>query len=84
MDEIKLKPCPFCGGEADINVDHEAIEDTENATGRIPWYAIGAAQHLGLHICQKKRVKPGIGGLSMAKAVLISIRPEWRNGNGFT
>lgn len=28
-DEIKLKPCPFCGGEAEINVDHEAVEDTE-------------------------------------------------------
>lgn len=20
MDEIKLKPCPFCGGEAEINM----------------------------------------------------------------
>ena len=29
MDEIKLKPCPFCGGEAEINVDREAVEDTE-------------------------------------------------------
>lgn len=28
-DEIKLKPCPFCGGEAEINVDHEEVEDTE-------------------------------------------------------
>lgn len=28
-DEIKLKPCPFCGGEAEINVDYEAVEDTE-------------------------------------------------------
>lgn len=28
-DEIKLKPCPFCGGEAKINVDHEEVEDTE-------------------------------------------------------
>ena len=29
MDEIKLKPCPFCGGKAEINVDREAVEDTE-------------------------------------------------------
>lgn len=28
-DEIKLKPCPFCGGEAEIHVDHEEVEDTE-------------------------------------------------------
>lgn len=28
-DEIKLKPCPFCGGEAEINVEHEEVEDTE-------------------------------------------------------
>lgn len=28
-DEIKLKPCPFCGGEAEINVDREEVEDTE-------------------------------------------------------
>lgn len=21
MDEVKLKPCPFCGGEADCNND---------------------------------------------------------------
>lgn len=25
----ELKPCPFCGGKAYINVDHEAVEDTE-------------------------------------------------------
>lgn len=25
----KLKPCPFCGGDAEINVDHEGVEDTE-------------------------------------------------------
>ena len=25
-----------------------------------------------------------MGGLTMAKAVLISIRPEWRNSNGLT
>lgn len=24
-----LKPCPFCGGQADISVDHEAVKDTE-------------------------------------------------------
>ena len=29
MDKIKLKPCPFCGGEAEINIDREAVEDTE-------------------------------------------------------
>ncbi len=29
MEEIELKPCPFCGGEAEINVDREAVEDTE-------------------------------------------------------
>lgn len=39
MEEIELKPCPFCGGEAEINVDREAVEDTENGIGRIPWYA---------------------------------------------
>ena len=38
----------------------------KNGIGRIPWYAIGAAQHLGLHISQKKRVKRGIGGLNMS------------------
>ena len=26
---IELKRCPFCGGEAHISVDHEAIVDTE-------------------------------------------------------
>jgi predicted transcriptional regulator len=49
----------------------------KNGIGRIPWYAKGAAQHLGLHICPKKHVRLGTGGLTMAKAVLISIRPEW-------
>ncbi len=24
-----LKQCPFCGGQADISVDHEAVKDTE-------------------------------------------------------
>jgi hypothetical protein len=38
----------------------------KNGIGRIPWYAKGAAQHLGLHICPKKRVKLGTGGLSMS------------------
>lgn len=26
---IELKPCPFCGGKAELNVDPEAIADTE-------------------------------------------------------
>ena len=39
----------------------------KNGIGRIPWYAIGAAQHLVLHISQKKRVKRGIGGLNMSE-----------------
>ena len=26
----KLKPCPFCGGEASLSVDTEAVRDTEN------------------------------------------------------
>ena len=25
----KLRPCPFCGGQADISIDPEAVVDTE-------------------------------------------------------
>ena len=25
----ELKPCPFCGGEAVISVDPDAVEDTQ-------------------------------------------------------
>ena len=27
-NNIELKPCPFCGGEAFLNFDPEAVEDT--------------------------------------------------------
>lgn len=26
---VELKPCPFCGGEASINFDSEAIVDSQ-------------------------------------------------------
>lgn len=26
----QLKQCPFCGGEASLSVDTEAVRDTEN------------------------------------------------------
>jgi hypothetical protein len=48
----------------------------KNGIGRIPWYAIGAAQHLGLHISQKKRVKRGIGGLNMSDYISLEAMSE--------
>lgn len=29
MNEIKLKPCPFCGGEASYSFDPDGTVDTE-------------------------------------------------------
>lgn len=37
MEEIRLKPCPFCGGEASYVFDPEGIKDTE---GRMWAYQI--------------------------------------------
>lgn len=30
MSEQKLKPCPFCGGKANLSIDPEGTRDTEN------------------------------------------------------
>lgn len=32
MSEVKLLPCPFCGGEARISVDTDAISDSKGRT----------------------------------------------------
>lgn len=36
-----LKPCPFCGGEARINSDHEAVRDTE---GHLWAFTVGCSK----------------------------------------
>ena len=56
----------------------------KEGTGRTLWYAIGAAQHLGLHICLKKHVKRGTGGSEMAEPKKPFYRDrKWKLGGSF-
>lgn len=42
MSEIKLKPCPFCGGEANIQLDINERYDSDYEDYReIEMYAVG-------------------------------------------
>ena len=47
MSEIKLKPCPFCGGEARINKGHSRLAE---------WYTVSCSK---CHVTQTVRyIKP--------------------------
>ena len=99
MSEIKLNPCPFCGGKISLvlcddegNLHDEAYREhpysldlcfttltrkTRNARLQAMSAMVGFWAVCIFTTRKNKLLKHGTGGLTMAKAVLISIRPEW-------
>lgn len=58
---IDLKPCPFCGGQAEISVDPEAVIDTQGRKWAYTAVCERCCEHLDLHIRRIKHRKRGTG-----------------------
>lgn len=66
----ELKSCPFCGGEAVISVDPDAVEDTQGRRWayNVPC-ALDVVRRQGLRIRPKKLKRHGTGGLKMTEYI---------------
>ena len=71
MDEIKLKPCPVCGGKPAAMWN--GAFDKDNFWVRC--WECGAAT--SIYESEKEAKEAWNRRANMSKAVLISIRPEW-------
>ena len=92
MDEIKLKPCPFCGGtkifvgsvaEIELMDKYDENYDLYNSQFQVVCDSIAGGCGASSGCCKNKAAAIDKEE-HMKKAVLISIRPEWRNYNGLT